>query len=178
MASSYVISPPIAGIDVTAAFGTTPLFAIGTEVVLNDGTKWRYQSIPTSTTIIQYAVYGVASGGNSTGNVAALTSTIGLRGVSIVIAQQAFTADTTNVNYGWFLCANPHANTTWKVRVAASCAIDAKLATTANAGTLDDTTGGTVLRVDGIVLTDSQPSGSSGSRTFRTDVYPLLWGAV
>jgi truncated hemoglobin YjbI len=31
---------------------------------------------------------------------------------------------------------------------------------------------------DGIVLTDSQPAGSSGSRTFRTNFYPLTWGAV
>lgn len=175
---AYAVNPALAGIDVTVAFGTTPLYTVGTEVLMSDGSKWKYLSIPTSTTIIQYAVYAIASGGNSTHNVAALTSTIGLRGCALAIAQQAFTADTTNVNYGWFLIANPAANTTYKVRVAASCAIDAKLATTANAGTLDDTTAGTVLRIDGIVLTDSQPSGSSGSRTFRTDSYPLAWGAV
>ncbi len=175
---AYVISPAIAGIDVTAAPSTTPGFAIGTEVILSDGTKWRYQSIPTSTTIIQYGVYAIASAGNSTGNVAAVTSTIGLRGCALCIAQQAVVSDTSNVQYMWFLIANPSANTTYKVRVAASAAIDAKLATTAFAGTLDDTTAGTVLRVNGIVLTDSQPAGSSGSRTFRTATYPLGWDAV
>jgi hypothetical protein len=79
------------------------------------------------------------------------------------------TSDASNIQYVWMLIANPLAATTYKVRVAASCAIDAKLATTANAGTLDDTTAGTVMRCNGIVLTDSQPAGSSGSRTFRTN---------
>lgn len=175
--ASYTINGPI-GVNVYKAAVTTPEFATGMEVTQADGSKWRYCAIPTSTAIVQYACYGLASAGNSTSNVAALTSTIGLRGVAIVIAQQAVSSDTSNVQYMWFLMANPRAVTDYKVRVAASCAIDAKLATTAYAGTLDDTTAGTVLRVDGIVLTDSQPSGSSGSRTFRTSSYPLGWGAV
>lgn len=174
---TYAIDGDI-GVNTGNAAVTTPIWPIGKTVTLNDGTIWRYCSIPTSTTIIQYAVYAIASGGNATGNVAALTSTIGLRGVSMCIAQQAVTSDASNVQYMWFLLTNPRAETTYKVRVAASCAIDAKLATTANAGTLDDTTAGTVLRVDGIVLTDSQPAGSSGSRTFRTSSFPLGWGAV
>lgn len=174
---AYAIDGTI-GVNVSAAASTTASFPLGMEVTLNDGSKWKYLSIPTSTTIIQYATYGVASLGNTRFTVAALTSTIGLRGVAIAIAQQAVTSDASNVQYMWFLIANPAADTTYKVRVAASCAIDAKLATTANAGTLDDTTAGTVLRVDGIVLTDSQPSGSSGSRTFRTSSFPLGWGAV
>lgn len=170
------------GIDVTSSRGTTavnnppvPSQAIGSEVELSDGTRWKYVAIPVSTTIIQYGVYGLSTSG---GGVAALTSTTGLRGVSIVIAQQAVASDATNIQYIWMLQANPLGTTGYKVRVAASCAIDAKLATTANAGTLDDTTAGTVLRVDGIVLSDSQPAGSSGSRTFRTSSYPLGWGAV
>lgn len=162
------------GVDVTVAAVTTPQWPVGTETKLNDGTKWVYAAIPTSTTIIQYATYAISNGVA----VAALTSTIGLKGYALAIAQQAVTSDASNIQYLWFLVANPLANTTYKVRVAASCAIDAKLATTANAGTLDDTTAGTVLRIDGIVLTDSQPSGSSGSRTFRTSSFPLGWGAV
>lgn len=172
----------IIGVDVTSAAGTTavnnppvPKHTVGNEVELSDGTKWRYVSIPISTTIIQYGVYGLST---ATGGVAALTSTIGLRGVTIAIAQQAVTSDATNIQYIWMLIANPLGVTGYKVRVAASCAIDAKLATTAFAGTLDDTTAGTVLRVNGIVLSDSQPSGSSGSRTFRTCTYPLTWDAV
>lgn len=174
---AYTIDGKI-GVDVTAAAVTTPGWPVGTRARLSDGTEWVYVSIAVSTTIIQYAVYAMASGGNSTGNVAAVTSTIGLRGCALCIAQQAVTSDASNVQYVWMLLSNPEATTTYKVRVAASCAIDAKLATTVNAGTLDDTTAGTVMRCNGIVLTDSQPSGSSGSRTFRTSHFPLTWDAV
>lgn len=170
---AYFINGPI-GAKPDATPVTTAAYKVGTEATAADGSKWIYCAIPTSTTIIQYAVYAITSGVA----VSAVTSTIGLKGYALCIAQQAVTSDSTNIQYMWFLVANPLANTTYKVRVAASCAIDAKLATTANAGTLDDTTAGTVLRVDGIVLTDSQPSGSSGSRTFRTNVFPLTWGAV
>lgn len=175
---AYALAPSSMGVNVSAAASTTAGFPLGLEVQLDDGSKWKYLSIPTSTTIIQYAVYAIASLGNTRHTVAALTSTIGLRGCAVAIAQQAVTSDASNVQYMWFLIANPAAVTTYKVRVAASCAIDAKLATTANAGTLDDTTAGTVMRLNGIVLTDSQPSGSSGSRTFRTQTYPLGWDAV
>lgn len=174
---AFAINGPI-GVNVSASPVTTPQFALGSRVEMNDASVWIYVAVPTSTTIIQYACYGIASLGNSRFTVAALTSTIGLRGVAIAIAQQAVTSDATNTQYLWMLIANPSADTTYKVRVAASCAIDAKLATTAFGGTLDDTTAGTVLRVDGIVLTDSQPAGSSGSRTFRTSNFPLGWGAV
>lgn len=179
--AAYTLGGEI-GINVASTAGTTATtnppvskHAIGTTVELSDGSKWMYVAIPISTTIIQYAAYGLST---STGAVAGLTSTTGLRGVAIAIAQQAVTSDATNIQYIWMLIANPRGATDYKVRVAASCAIDAKLATTANAGTLDDTTAGTVLRVDGIVLSDSQPAGSSGSRTFRTSTYPLGWGAV
>ena len=176
--TAYPVTGIIGANPVSAAASTTAGFKPGTVIGLDDGSRWIYCSIPSGTTIIQHAVYALASGGNSTSNVAAVTSTIGLRGCALCIAQQAVTSDASNTQYMWFLVSNPRAVTDYKVRVAASCAIDAKLATTANAGTLDDTTAGSVLRVDGIVITDSQPSGSSGSRTFRTSTFPLGWGAV
>jgi hypothetical protein len=165
----------LVGIDVTAAAATTPAFRPGTQVTLSDGTSWVYLAIPTSTAIRQYDCCAVVAS-NSTVN--AITSTIGLKGYAIAIAQLAVSSDASNIQYMWFLNANPLGTTGYKVRVAASAAIDAKLATTAMGGTLDDTTAGTVLRIDGIVLTDSQPAGSSGSRTFRTNFNPLTWGGV
>ena len=141
-------------------------YAIDGQIGIN--VEWIY--LKASATIPQYAAVVSVDGTTTQG----ITSTLGLRGMAIAIAQQAYVAD----QYGWFLIANPLGNTTHKVRVAASCAPDAKLATTAYAGTLDDTTAGTVLRIDGIVLVDTQPAGSSGSRTFRTNNYPLTWGAV
>lgn len=174
---TYNISGDI-GVNIAAGASTTAGFPVGMTVTLNDGSMWRYCSIPTSTTIVQYATYGIASGGNATGNVAALTNTIAARGVSLCIAQQAVVSDTVNVQYMWFLVSNPRAETVYKVRVALSCAIDARLGSTAFAGTLDDTTAGSAVPVNGIVLTDSQPAGSSGSRTFRTSSFPLGFDRV
>lgn len=171
---AYAIDGTI-GVDVTAAPVTVPAWPVGKRVELNDGTVWQYLAIPTSTAIRQYDTVGVVA---ANGTVNALTSTNALTGVAIAIAQQAVSSDTDDIQYMWFLLTNPRAQTGYKVRVAAACAINAKLATTAFGGTLDDTTAGTVLRVDGIVLTDSQPAGSSGSRTFRTSNFPLGWGAV
>jgi hypothetical protein len=165
----------IVGANPTFAPTTLAGFAVGSRIRQSDGSEWIYAAIPTSTAIRQYDCCVIIA---SNGTVNAITSTLALRGMAICIAQQAVSSDTANIQYMWFLLSNPLASTTYKVRVALSCAIDAKLATTAMGGTLDDTTGGTVLRVDGIVLTDSQPAGSSGSRTFRTSNYPLTWGAV
>jgi hypothetical protein len=162
------------GVNVSDAPVTTPVWPIGARTVLSDGSEWAYLSIGTSQAISQY----MAVGGTTGSLTVPLTSTNALTGVPIYIAQQAVTSNASDEQYMWFLCANPLASSSYKVRVAASCAINAKLATTANGGTLDDTTAGSVLRVDGIVLTDSQPAGSSGSRTFRTSTYPMGWGAV
>lgn len=172
--TAYAING-IIGVNVDAAPHTTPIRPLGFKVEMSDGSTWQYLAIPTSTAIRQYDACAVIAS-NSTVN--ALTSTNGLKGYALAIAQQTVSSNTSSIQYMYFLLANPNGKTDYKVRVAASCAIDAKLATTAMGGTLDDTTAGTVLRVDGIVLTDSQPSGSSGSRTFRTSNFPLGWGAV
>tara|TARA_R110000868_G_scaffold92457_2_gene256604 strand:- start:12212 stop:12727 length:516 start_codon:yes stop_codon:yes gene_type:complete len=164
----------VIGVNVADAPVTTPVWPVGARTRLSDGSEWAYLAIPTSQAITIY----MACGGTTGVATVPLTSTNALTGVPIYIAQQAVSSNASSVQYMWFLCANPLGSSTYKVRVAASCAVAAKLATTANAGTLDDTTAGTVLRVDGIVLSDSQPSGSSGSRTFRTSSYPMGWGAV
>lgn len=164
----------VAGISVNDAVTTSRAWELGQRVRLSDGSEWVYLAIPVSTTIRQYDACAITG----TATTVAVTSTIGLTGVSEVIAQQAVTSDASNIQYMWFLVSNPLGQTTYKVRVAASCAVSAKLATTAFAGTLDDTTAGTVQRVDGIVLTDSQPSGSSGSRTFRTAISGMMFDAV
>lgn len=169
---TYAIEP-LAAINVNDAPATTPVWELGQRVRLSDGTEWVYLAIAASTTLRQYDACAITGPATTV----AVTSTIGLKGVSEVIAQQAVSSS-TSVQYMWFLVSNPLGQTTYKVRVAASCAIDAKLATTAFAGTLDDTTAGTVQRVDGIVLTDSQPAGSSGSRTFRTAISGMMFDAV
>ncbi len=152
------------GVDVTASPSTVAQFTLGQRELQSDGTVWAYLAIPTSTAIRQYDTVAVTP----TSRVAALTNTNAATGVAEAIAQQAVASNTDNVQYMWFLLSNPLAATTYKVRAAAACAINARLASTAFGGTLDDTTAGSAVPVTGIVLTDSQPAGSSGSRTFRT----------
>lgn len=152
------------GVDVTLAPSTVAQFTLGQREVQSDGTTWIYLGIPINTAIRQYDTVGVTP----TSNVAALTNTNAALGVANAIAQQAVTSNTTTVQYMWFVIGNPLAATTYKVRVAASCAVNIRLGSTAFGGTLDDTTAGSAVPVVGIVLTDSQPAGSSGSRTFRT----------
>ena len=169
-----VIQGPV-GANPADAASTKPGFTLGSRIRMSDGTEWVYLAVAASTTTIrQYDMVGATA----TNVVAGLTSTVAGKGVLIAIAQAAVTLDASNIQYMWFLVANPFASTSYKVRVLASAAIDAKLATTASIGSLDDTTAGTTYRVDVITLTDSQPSGSSGSRTFRTGVNPIQLGGT
>lgn len=152
------------GVNVTDDVATTPAQPLGLKSTLSDGSSWVYLAIPVSTAIRQYDTVGVTP----TNNVVALTNTNAALGVAEAIAQVAVASNATQIQYAWFLNSNPLAATTYKVRVAAACAVNARLGSTAFGGTLDDTTAGSAVPVTGIVLTDSQPAGSSGSRTFRT----------
>lgn len=166
------------GVDVAATGVTTPAWTVGKRVTLSDGSTWIY--VKASATCTQYDAVAIIDSSTCQ----PITSTIGLRGVAVGICQQALTSG----SYYWVLTSNPTPPTApsgvpdstdnYKVRVLASCAVDAKLATTATAGALDDTTAGTVLRLDGIVLTDTNTASVSSARTFRTAVAGITWGAV
>jgi len=166
------------GINVAAAGVTTPAFQVGMRTRLSDGSEWIY--IKASATCNQYDCVAIIDNATCQG----MTSTIDLRGVAVGFAQQALTSG----SYYWVLTSNPtppsapsgvpDSTDNYKVRVAASCAVDAKLATTATAGTLDDTTAGTVARMDGIVITDTNTTSTTSARTFRTAVGGVSWDAV
>jgi len=166
------------GIDVAATGVTTPAFSVGKRIALSDGSQWIY--IKASAAALIYDALAIIDSTTAQ----PITSTLGLRGVAVGIAQQALTSG----SYYWVLTANPTPPTApsgvpdstdnYKVKVLASCAVDAKLATTSTAGVLDDTTAGTVLRLDGIVLTDTNTTSVSSARTFRTAVAGITWGAV
>lgn len=168
--NAYAINGQL-GIDVTAAGVTTPQFAVGTRVRLSDGSEWIY--VKASATCNQYDMLGVSDDATCAG----LTTTLASTGVALAVAQQALTSG----SYYWVLTANPTppavasagvpaSTDNYKVRTAASCAVNAKLATTATAGTIDDTTAGTSLRIDNIVLTDTNTTSTTSARTFRTSV--------
>lgn len=178
MTSSAYCSDGTLGVDVTAAGVTTPGWSVGKRVTLSDGSTWMY--VKASATCNQYDCVAIIDSATVQG----MTSTIGLRGVAVGFAQQALTSG----SYYWVLTSNPTPPTApggvpdstdnYKVRTAASCAVDAKLATTATAGTLDDTTAGTVCRMDGIVITDTNTTSTTSARTFRTAVGGVTWDAV
>ena len=178
MTTSAFCNDGTLGVDVTASGVTTPAWTVGKRVTLSDGSTWIY--VKASATVNQYDCVAII---DST-TVQGITSTIGLRGVAVGIAQQALTSG----SYYWVLTSNPTPPTApsgvpdstdnYKVKVLASCAIDAKLATTSTAGVLDDTTAGTVLRLDGITLTDTNTASVSSARTFRTAIGGISWGAI
>ncbi len=91
--TAYAVNGLI-GVNVAAAPHTTPGRPLGSRVEMSDGTIWQYLAIPTSTALRQYDVCAVIAS-NSTVN--ALTSTIGLKGYPEVIAQQAVSSDTSNI---------------------------------------------------------------------------------
>lgn len=156
------------GVKVDADPVTTAAFTVGARALQSDGTEWIYAKA--SATIAAFDTVALLNDGTCS----PITQTLALRGGTIAFAQQAYTAD----QFGWFLVANPTPPNTsgavpassdvYKVRVAASCAVDAKLATTATAGVLDDTTAGSTTRIDGIVLTDTNTASTTSARTFRT----------
>jgi hypothetical protein len=166
------------GVNVAALGSTNPEWQIGTRVEMSDGSEWIY--VRASATALIFDALAII---DST-TCQPITSTLGLRGVAVGIAQQALTS---GLHY-WVLTANPTPPTApagvpdstdnYKVKVLASCAVDAKLATTSTAGVLDDTTAGTVCRLNGIVLTDTNTAAVSSARTFRTAASGITWDAV
>lgn len=178
MTTSAFVNNGQLGIDVTAAGVTTPAFNVGQRITLSDGSTWIY--VKASATCNIYDALAIIDSTTCSG----ITSTLGLRGCAFGVAQQALTSG----SYYWVLTSNPTPPTApagvpdstdnYKVRTAASCAVDAKLATTATAGTLDDTTAGTVARMDGIVITDTNTTSTTSARNFRTAVGGVTFDAV
>ena len=178
MTTGAFVNNGMLGVKVDVAGVQTPEWQIGSRVQLSDGSTWIY--VKASAT----ALLGDCLAIIDDATCQPITSTLGLRGFAVGIAQQALTAD----RHYWVLTSNPTppavvasvpaTTDNYRVRVLAACAPDAKLATTATAGALDDTTAGTVLRLDGIVLTDTNTASVSSARTFRTAVGGITWGPV
>jgi len=178
MTTSSYVNDGTLGVDTSAAGVTTPAWTVGKRVSKSDGSQWMY--VKASGTIPQYAAAGIDSATTAT----ALTTTTASTGVAVGIAQQAMVSG----SYYWILTANPtppavaagvpDSTDNYKLRVASQCANLAKLATTAYGGTLDDTTAGSVLRIDGIWITDTNTASASSSRTFRTAHYGMGIGGT
>lgn len=170
MTTGSFVSNGMLGVDTAAAGVTAAAFTVGTRVRKSDGSEWIYVKASAACNI--YDMLGISDNVTCAG----LTTTLASTGVALAVAQQALTSG----SFYWVLTANPTPPTApagvpdstdnYKVRTAASCAVAAKLATTATAGTIDDTTAGSVLRIDNIVITDTNTTSTTSARTFRTSV--------
>jgi isopentenyl phosphate kinase len=123
------------GVEVSAT-PTTAEFDLGTRVTGTDGTEWVY--VQASGAITQYDAVGI----DEDYQAAALTKAIADDGHAIGFAQVAF-ADN---DYGWVATRGSNIS----VRLAANCAADVALYTTATAGVLDDAST-SQTNIDGVV---------------------------
>ncbi|MEC9266715.1 MAG: hypothetical protein VX464_11700 [Pseudomonadota bacterium] len=124
------IGPYIAGTTTDAKFG------LGDKHVDHLGRTWVY--VQAAEALTQYDFVGI----DEDYAASQLTATEAGDGWFIGVAQVAFSAD----EYGWIVCQGANGIT---ARVAASCAADVALYTTATAGVVDDAT--TTTKIDGVV---------------------------
>lgn len=104
--------------------GTSADFSVGSRAIGTNGTEWVY--VKASAALTQYAAVAVDEDYNAT----SLTKALADAGHRVGWAQAAFAAN----DYGWVAISGSNI----QGRVAASCAADVALYTTATAGVMDD----------------------------------------
>lgn len=132
---------------------TDQKFPLGTVSHGTDGTEWVY--VQASGALSQYYAAGI----DEDFQCAALTNTTAAGSPKPAWPQVAF-ADN---EYGWV----PVRGSNISAKTRASCAADVLLYTTASAGRLDDTVGGSGLAVEGVVLVTAASASTSASNTVR-----------
>lgn len=126
---------------------------LGQCVKATDGQEWVY--VQASGAITAYDCVAI----DENYQAAAITSTLAKAGYAIGFAQAAFDDD----DFGWV--AKQGSNIS--VRVAASCAPDVQLYTSATAGVLDDTSTGTLIR--GVVKIAASTTAASVSEVIAAN---------
>jgi len=114
-----------------------------------DNTEWVY--VQASGAITQYDCVAI----DENFQAAAMTKTLADAGHDVGFAQVAFVDN----DYGWVACDGANNS----VRVAASCAADVSLYTTATAGVLDDTSA-SQTKIEGPVLVAAGTSAAVSAR--------------
>lgn len=151
------------GVDLTAlTTGTTTdganaLFQLGTRVTATDGSEWLY--VQAGEAITQYMWVSIDENFQAVKGTKALADA----GHGVGFAQVAFSDN----DLGW-VCVNGPGNIT--VRVAAACAPDVQLYTTATAGILDDTSASQTL-IRGVVIVALGATATASNRE-AIAVYP------
>lgn len=121
----------------TTTDGVGAKFELGTLVEANDGSRWMY--VQAGAAITQYRTVAI----DENAQAVHITTALAAAGHGVGFAQVAF-ADN---DFGW-VCV--HATGNISIRLAASCAADVQLYTTATAGILDDTSASVTL-IRGVV---------------------------
>ena len=134
MTNTFFATDGKAGVDI-ATPSSVAGFNLGEKVHCNDGTIFHYAKAISA--ISQNYWVGI----DEAHNASLLTKGIADDGWNIGVAPTTFAAN----DYGWFTMVGTHNG-----RVAASCAADVPLYTTAVAGVLDDASTGQT-KIDGVV---------------------------
>lgn len=137
-------------------------FALGTSTMGPDGTEWVY--VQANGALSQYYAAGI----DENFQCAPLSNTTAAGSPKPAFPQVAFADD----EYGWV----PVRGSNISVKTRASCAADVLLYTTASAGRLDDTVGGSGIAVEGVVLVTAASASTSGGNTVREilSTYPKI----
>jgi len=154
----------------TTTDGADALFKLGTRHTGTDGTEYIYvqAGAAISTTTSQPFVLAV----DENYQAVKITKALASAGHLVAVAPQQIIADNA---FFWAITKG----TNFNVKVAVSCAADVNLWTTATAGVLDDTSGGSHVAVLGLkVVVAASTSASAGStvrEAFMTNtLVPLL----
>lgn len=137
---------------------TDAKFKPGTMVLGTDGTRWIYAKA--SATLTQYDCVVIDSSFKAN----AITSALCTEGASIAWPQVGVLTD----EYFWGAMEGRTIN----IRVAAACASNVALYTTATAGVLDDTAANCLINNVKIVTTQSSDTGLSGAPAYC--VFPTV----
>ena len=141
---------------------TTQDFPLGQRSLGTDGTEYVY--VQANGALTQYYAAGV----DEDFQCAPLSNTTAAGAPQPAFPQVAFADD----EYGWV----PVRGSNISVKTRASCAADVLLYTTASAGRLDDTVGGSGIAVEGVVIVVAASASTSASNTVREALatYPHL----
>ncbi len=142
------------GVDLTATTAGTSTDGAGAEFTLGltrrgtDDTLWCY--VQAGAAVAQYAAAGL----DENFQMVEITSTLARTGLTPAFPQVAFDDN----DFGWVAL---NAGGSISVKLAASCAADVQLYTTATAGVLDDTATSTASLVRGVVTIAASTSQAS-----------------
>jgi hypothetical protein len=166
-----IVTTPIGGVDISAVTapvgidgitsstdGVGAQFALGTRVSGTDGQEYVYVQAGAAISTTTKQPFTLAIDENY--QAVKITKALATAGHLIAVAPQQIIPD----NYFFWAITR---GSNFNMKVAVSCAADVNLWTTATAGVLDDTSGGTHVVVLGVKLVVAASASASAGSTVR-----------